>query len=311
MGKLSAFFWAPLDCLVLEECRSLWAGMCLVNSSRALLKAWDGDPSDLLASKLPLEAADSTWPPQMRFKWDMEVPWSRLDPFKADGAWTCFCCRRGFRHLRLENRCWHLGKALSDSQKQSFVVILWNISYNQAKLSGKTCLRWNYTKMVCCFLHISNTFQSEIFTSKSTFKIGAHFSNEPMMHIITHNSDKLVHTCNNRVGHRAKLIQAKQEIPKWTGGRRCGRQWCPSGLDETDLSLVFKYKAWSAFVCIFLCLSQGTSVYIVACTSVIAFEYVTCWRTESCNPVAKLGGSEVPRELRSLSSDKSCSVSYP
>ncbi len=100
---------------------------------------------------------------------------------------------------------------------------------------------------------------------------GGHFSNEPMMHLITHNSEKPVHTCNNRVGHRAKLVQAKQEIPRWTGGRRCGRQWCPSGLDETNLSLVCKYKSRLAFVCMFLCLSQCASVYIVECTNVIAF----------------------------------------
>lgn len=54
-------------------------------------------------SDLSLEGPDSTWPPQIRFRREVDVPWSLLAPFRLE-VWGFPCCRRGFKHFRLKGQ---------------------------------------------------------------------------------------------------------------------------------------------------------------------------------------------------------------
>lgn len=54
-------------------------------------------------SDLSFEGPDSPWPPQMRFRREVDVPWSLLAPLRLD-VWGFPCCRRGFKHFRLKGK---------------------------------------------------------------------------------------------------------------------------------------------------------------------------------------------------------------
>lgn len=153
-------------------------------------------------SDFSLEGPDSTWPPQMRFKREVEVPWSLLAPFRLD-TWGFPCCRRGLRHFRLKGR------------------------------QTKRIRNWKEKKILLPAEGLKSDFNlMRIYWSPPQWSYLSYWLDPK-----TETCACASHTCSSRAAHRAGWALAEPASPGWRAGTGCGRWWCPSSLDERDLVL--------------------------------------------------------------------------